>query len=300
MAAAGSRANTAPLPVEISDDRSDLQPGDKVLLVVEDDPTFARILSDLAHERGMKVLIALRGDRALRLAQEHQPAGITLDIRLPDMAGWTILDRLRNDPRTRHIPVHVISIDEDRRRGLSLGASTYLEKSIDKQALVDVLDRIRNLMEHNERNLLIAEADEENRERLKHLIEAPDVQTTFVTAGEAALNAIRVQRFDCVVTDLDLADMNAFEFVDRLQKEPGGRELPVIIYSGAPLDAGGERELRRVAASSLVRSVSSAETLLEETALFLHRVEANLSDRSVRFWSRRGKAGSRGSPGGRC
>ena len=112
----------------LDDDRNLIQPGDSVLLIVEDDITFARILVDLAHDRGLKALVALRGSSAMSLAREFKPGAITLDITLPDMAGWTILDRLKHDPATRHIPVHIISGDEDRRRGLALGAMTYLEK----------------------------------------------------------------------------------------------------------------------------------------------------------------------------
>ncbi len=278
MAAPEKVAASAFQPVEVQDDRDNLKPGDKVLLIVEDDPTFARILCDLAHDRDLKVVVALRGDRGLSLARELHPNAITLDIRLPDMAGWTLLDRLKHEPATSHIPVHVISIDVDRRRGLSLGAMSYLEKSIDKQALIDIFDKVRNSVDRNERNLLVVEYDETQRKRLAELISAADVQTTFVNTGEEALTAVAGRKFDCVVIDLKQPDMNVFDFIEKLQRRPGGLELPVIVYTGDDLAPDEEDKLKEVAKTALVRGVHSAERMLEETALFLHRVEANIPE----------------------
>ncbi len=149
--------------IEIDDDRNLIHPGDPVLLIVEDDVTFARILLDLAHDRGIKVLVALRGSTALTLAREFSPRAITLDINLPDMAGWTILDRLKHDPATRHIPVHVISGDENRRRGLALGAMTYLEKSVTKDNLTAAFDTIHDSLDRRTRKLLLVSESEARR-----------------------------------------------------------------------------------------------------------------------------------------
>ncbi len=216
-------------------------------MIIEDDATFGRILYDLAHEVDLKVLMALRGDRGLSMAQELQPDAITLDIRLPDTGGWVVLDRLKNDPRTRHIPVHVISIDVDRRRGLSLGAKSYLEKSIDKHALTDVFEKIRATIERKERRLLVIEHDEHQRQWLAELIAAPDVQTTFVHSGKEALEAIGDRPFDCVVVDLKQPGMSAFEFVAELQQQPGGRELPVILFTGEELTPEDEQRIKELA-----------------------------------------------------
>jgi CheY-like chemotaxis protein len=260
----------------VHDDRESLQEGDEVLMIVEDDPTFARILIDLAHERGLKVIAALNGGKALQLARELTPHAITLDIRLPDMAGWTILDKLKHDPMTRHIPIHVISIDEDRRRGLSLGALSYMEKGINMQSMVDVFDRVKQSIERKERTLLIIESDEEQRKRLAELIEAPDVQTTFHGCGEDALASLRTTQYDCIVVDLQLSDMSAMDFVDRLQQQRGGKEMPVIVYTGENPSSEVEEWIKRLANTGLVRGVKSAERLLEQTAVFLHRIESNL------------------------
>jgi HAMP domain-containing protein/signal transduction histidine kinase/CheY-like chemotaxis protein len=273
----------AVLSFDITDDRSTLAPGDTVLLIVEDDPTFSRILADLAHAQGMKVIVAPNGTKGLQLARDMRPQAITLDIRLPDMAGWTIIDRLKHDPETRHIPIHVISIDEDRRRGLSLGALSYIEKGAELDCLEHVFEKIKRSVESHIRTLLIVEGDQQQRQHLNELIEASDVQTTFASTAEEALTALRNSHYDCTVVDLDLADMSGLEFVNRLQQQREGREMPVIVYTGDRATPEVEAELGRLARNGLVRGVRSTELLLEETALFLHRVESEMPDEQRRM-----------------
>jgi signal transduction histidine kinase/CheY-like chemotaxis protein/HAMP domain-containing protein len=268
---------------DVSDDRATLVAGDIVLLIVEDDPTFSRILVDLAHEHGMKVVVAASGAKGLQLACDMHPQAITLDIRLPDMAGWTIIDRLKHDPVTRHIPIHVVSIDENRRRGLSLGALSYMEKGIELEGLSQVFEKIKRSIESHDRTLLIVEGDQRQRERLKELIESSDVQTTFTSTGEEALTALRNARFDCTVVDLHLPDMSGLEFVNRLQRQREGREMPVIVYTGEHAAPEIDAELNRLARNGLVRGVRSAELLVEETALFLHRVESEIPEEQRRM-----------------
>jgi signal transduction histidine kinase/DNA-binding response OmpR family regulator len=263
--------------VDISDDRESIAPGDQVLLIVEDDPTFARILSDFAHERELKVVMALNGARGMQLAKEVNPVAITLDIRLPDMAGWMFLDRLKHDPETRHIPIHVISIDEDRRRGLSLGAKSYLEKSVDMQALTGMFDSIKRSIETHDRTLLLVMSKEEEKRHLIELIDG-DAQTTFLSNGNEALEILRNTRFDCIVVDLVLADMSGIEFVRRLQEQRDGREMPVLIYTGPSPSPEVDEQIHKLAASGLVMGIRSVERLLEETSIFLHRVESSLPE----------------------
>jgi HAMP domain-containing protein/signal transduction histidine kinase/DNA-binding response OmpR family regulator len=261
---------------DVGDDRAMLAPGDTVLLIVEDDATFSRILTDLAHEHGMKVIVAPSGAKGLQLARDMCPQAITLDIRLPDMAGWTIIDRLKHDPVTRHIPIHVISIDDDRRRGLSLGALSYIEKGAELDSLSQVFEKIKCSVEDHDRTLLIVEGDQQQRLHLKELIESSDVQTTFASTAAEALAALRSTRYDCTVVALQLPDMSGLEFVSHLQEQREGREMPVIVYTGDRAAAEVEAELNRLARNGLVRGVRSAELLVEETALFLHLVESEM------------------------
>src|SRR5579871_5001919 len=182
--------------IEIDDDRNLIQPGDAVLLIVEDDITFARILVDLAHERGIKVLVALRGGTALSLAREFKPGAITLDINLPDMAGWTILDRLKHDPATRHIPVHVITGDDNRRRGIALGAMSYLEKSLTNESLAEAFANIEHSAQKRVKKLLLVCADQQDRDQVTETLAAKDVEIIPVGSAGEALAVAKQQYLD--------------------------------------------------------------------------------------------------------
>jgi hypothetical protein len=261
---------------DLRDDRDEIQSSDRVLLIVEDDPNFARILLDLAREQGFKGLVALRSETGLALAREFKPDAITLDIRLPGMDGWTVLDRLKHDPTTRHIPVHILSVDEGRQRGLQLGAIAYLQKPVTHEALTDALSGIKQFIERKVKNLLVVEDNEVQRESIVELIGNTDVQTTAVSTGEAALTALRNEQFDCVVLDLGLPDMTGFELIEQIKQEVGLSKVPIIVYTGKELSKQEETELKRIAETIIIKDVRSPERLLDETALFLHRVQANL------------------------
>jgi HAMP domain-containing protein/signal transduction histidine kinase/DNA-binding response OmpR family regulator len=265
--------------IEIDDDRNLIQPGDPVLLIVEDDPTFARILLDLAHDRGIRALVALRGATALPLAREFNPGAITLDITLPDMAGWTILDRLKHDPATRHIPVHVITGDEDRRRGLALGAMTFLEKSITKDALNLAFDTIHHSLERRTRKLLLVTAEKDRRSAWIDYLRGSDLEILSVASGGEALAVARERYLDGIVVDSQLQDISAVQLVEEIQSQISPPTPPVVICG--PANGGGEMEteIRRLARQGVVRHAESLDRLLEETTLFLHRAESDLSER---------------------
>jgi HAMP domain-containing protein/CheY-like chemotaxis protein/signal transduction histidine kinase len=270
--------------VGIPDDRDLIQPGDRVLLIIDDDPPFAKILLDLARENGFRGVVALRGDIGLTLARELRPDAITLDLRLPVVDGWAILDRLKHDPRTRHIPVHVISaVEEGRQRGLRLGAMAYLQKPIDHATLSAALAGVRGFVERRVKNLLIVEDDPTQRAAIVALIGNGDVQSTAVGTAQEALEALRRERFDCMVLDLGLPDMTGLEFIDHVKADEALREIPIIVYTGRELTQEQETELKRVTDAIIVKSVSSPEHLLDETALFLHRIEANLPESKRRM-----------------
>ncbi len=275
-------ASTAPTPVvhdiEIDDDRNLIHPGDAVLLIVEDDVTFARILVDLAHDRDIKVLVALRGGTALSLAREFSPRAITLDITLPDMAGWTILDRLKHDPVTRHIPVHVISGDENRRRGLALGAMSYLEKSVTKDNLTAAFDAIHHSLERRRRKLLIVAESDARRSQWEEALGGSDVETLAAGSGGEALAAVNQKYLDGIAIDLSLVDIRATQLVEEIQRDLGAHTPPILICGPAEPGASVDSEIRNLGRHSVVRYVDSLERLLEETVLFLHRAEIDLSE----------------------
>jgi HAMP domain-containing protein/CheY-like chemotaxis protein/signal transduction histidine kinase len=264
--------------VEVSDDRFAIFDGERVVLIVEDDINFAGILLDLAREKGFKGVIATRGDTALELARKYKPDAITLDLKLPDRDGWTVLDRLKHDPNTSHIPVHIISGEEQRQRALHSGAITHLQKPVSRDDLASAFDSIATFAEKRVRKLLVVEDDEVQRMSIVELIGNGDVNTTAVETGEEALALLKEEPFDCMVLDLKLPDMTGFELIEKIQKELGRADLPIIIYTGKELTNKEETQLRKVADAIIVKEASSPERLLAETALFLHRVEANLPE----------------------
>src|SRR6185437_4315081 len=254
------------------------QEGDRVVLIVEDDANFANILVDQAHEKGFKCLVAQAGTVALALAHKYSPAAITLDIRLPDRDGWAILDRLKHDPRTRHIPVHIITVEGQRRRALKQGASTLLSKPVTNGDLARTFDSINDFLARDMRELLLVEDDDVQPMSLVELIGNGDVRTTAVGTGQEALNRLSQQGFDCMVLDLKLPDMTGFELIEQLQTDAAQTDLPIIVYTGKELTRREEMHLRRVATSVIIKEADSPERLLAETALFLHRVESQLPE----------------------
>ena len=273
------RKSSAASPV---DDRESIEPTDRVLLIVEDDLNFADILLGLAREKGFKGVIAQSGDTALALARHYKPDAVTLDIMLPDLDGWTVLDRLKLDPETRHIPVHIISVEEQRERGLQRGALSYLTKPVTKEALDAAFENLANFL-NRPRRLLVVDGDENDCRRIVELIGNSDVLTTAVAGGEEALELLRKESFNCMVLDLKLPGMSGFELLTELQKLPDRVLMPVIIYTGKSLTAKEESLLAKVSLSVLIKGVSSPERLLDETALFLHRVAGRLPESKRRM-----------------
>jgi HAMP domain-containing protein/CheY-like chemotaxis protein len=262
----------------LDDDRDGIRPDDRVLLIIEDDENFARILLDMARERGFKGVVAVRGDTGLALARHLRPDAITLDVELPELDGWAILDRLKHDPKTRHIPVHIISVTDEGQRGLKLGAMANVTKPVTKEALDEAFAHIKSFIERRVKNLLVVEDNEADRNSIIELIGNGDVQTTAVASGQEALAALQERPFDCIVLDLGLTDMSGFELLEQMKRSPTLSQIPVIVYTGKELSKREETELRRVAETIIVKDVKSPERLLDETALFLHRVEGSLPE----------------------
>lgn len=253
-----------------------MQIGDRVLLIVEDDVNFVRILIEMAQQQGFKVITAQNGSTGLALAQQFLPSAILLDIRLPEMDGWTVLDRLKHNSTTRHIPVHIMTVEEGQQRSLQLGAIAYLQKPLTSETISEALTKIRGFVERQVKNLLVVEDDDTQRHSIVELVGNSDVSTTAVATGAAALEAIRSQHFDCLVLDLGLPDMTGFELIEQIKLLPNGKNLPIIVYTGREISKAQETELRRIAETIIIKDVRSPERLLDETALFLHRVQANL------------------------
>ena len=266
------------LESHVNDDRNNIQSEDRVLLIIEDDVHFAGLLLDLAREHGFKGLVSLRGEVGLALAKKFQPHAITLDLNLPDMDGWTILDRLKHDPATRHIPVEVISVEDRRWRGLRFGAIGYLQKPVTKETLEEALNSIRSYVDRPARNLLIVEDNEDQRNSIIELIGNNDVNIVAVGTAAETLEVLKQQPFDCMVLDLGLPDMAGLDLIREIHKELHLTQLPIVVYTGKELSRQEEIELRKFTEAVIVKDVKSPERLLDETALFLHRLQTNLPE----------------------
>jgi HAMP domain-containing protein/CheY-like chemotaxis protein/signal transduction histidine kinase len=261
---------------EIADDRETLQPGEATLLIVEDDAHYARILIDLARARGFKALLARTGADALALTRKYSPTAVSLDVFLPDMLGWTVLNHLKRDPETRHIPVQVLTVEDERQYGLERGAFSFITKTITTDELEAALDRLKSFSASRMRRLLIVEDEAAEQLSITELLGHDDLEIVAVGSGAAALEALREGGFDCMVLDLRLPDMSGFELLAALQADGRLRQTPVIVFTGRELSAAEELELRKNAKSIVLKGVRSPERLLDETALFLHRVIADL------------------------
>jgi CheY-like chemotaxis protein len=233
-------------------------------------------MSDLAHEKGFKVVIAARGADAIALARQYQPTAVSLDVFLPDMLGWTVLSQIKQDPATRHIPVQIVTLDEDRQHGLARGAFAFLNKPVDASELTASLARIKNYALTPRKRLVLVEDNSSERLGVTELLAHDDIEIVAAETGQQALDLMRSEPADCVVLDLKLPDMSGFDVLQRMRDDPGLADVPVVVFTGRALSPEEDAQLHTMARSVVVKGVESPERLLDETALFLHRVVADL------------------------
>ncbi|WP_034640925.1 response regulator [Desulfovibrio inopinatus] len=260
----------------VKDDRKNITDQDRVLLVIEDDSTFAQVMRDFARERGFKCVVAEDGETGLHFADYFKPSAIILDIGLPGIDGWTVMERLKDNPSLRHIPVHFMSASDSSMDAMRMGAVGFLTKPVSMEKIQEAFSKIERIITKPVRKLLVIEDDPIQRDSIKQLIGNGDVETTTVSSGQEALQELNDHRYDCIVLDLGLDDMSGFELLDKIQQCENCTNIPVIVYTGRELSVDQDTELRKYAESIIVKGVKSPERLLDETALFLHRVESNL------------------------
>ena len=278
----GIQSQIANRQLQILDDRDSIKESDRVILVIEDDSRFARLLCDKCRNRGFKCLAAPTGEAGLALVGEHLPDAVILDIRLPGMDGWSVLDALKEDTRTRHIPVHVLSVEETRTRSLQKGAVGHLTKPVSEEDLEQAFRKLEQASARKRRRVLVVEDDANVRRKTVTLIGNGDVEVAEAETGEQALEALRSGGYDCVILDLKLPDMTGNELLEQLERE--GVELPpVIVHTARDLTRDEEMVLRERAGSIVIKDVRSQERLFDEVSLFLHRVVSQLPERKRRI-----------------
>jgi CheY-like chemotaxis protein/CHASE3 domain sensor protein len=265
-----------PAPAGVPDDRESLTPTGRTILIVEDDERFALVLRDLAREQGFQCLIALSASQGLDLARRFVPHAIVLDVNLPDHSGLGVLDQLKRDPKTRHIPVHMASVTDFSREARERGAIGYALKPVKREELVQAFRLLDEKAAQSVRRVLIVEDDARQRESIAQLLDAPDVRTVGVEGASAALAALREATFDCMVMDLNLPDLSGYELLDAMAREEDVSFPPVIVYTGRSLSRDEEQQLRKYSRSIIIKDARSPERLLDEVTLFLHQVEASL------------------------
>ena len=271
---------------QVPDDRLEIEAGDAILLIVEDDPHYASILVDLARGRGFKVLATSRGADALDLAKQFQPTAISLDVFLPDMLGWTVLSQLKLNPLTRHIPVQIVTLDEDRQHALARGAFSFVSKPTTAEGVTEALSRIKEYAKPRRRRLLVVEDNLAEQMSIAQLLGHDDIEIVTRGTGAGALEAMREQSCDCVVLDLKLPDMSGFEVLEKIRQDASLADVPVVVFTGRELSADEDAQLHTMARSIVVKGVESPERLLDETALFLHRVTTDLPPEKQRMLER--------------
>lgn len=271
----------APLPLSIdnvADDRRNLKPGDNILLIIEDDPKFAGVLKDLARDRGFKCLVAEDGEIGLHFADYYCPSAIVLDIGLPGIDGWEVMDRLKGNPELCHIPVHFMSARDDSMDALKMGAIDYLTKPVSMEKIEETLTRIETTLSTSMKKLLVVEDDKLQRESIRELMGNWGISITTVGTGSEAIQEILSGTYDCMILDLGLGDMSGFDLLKMIRDDVHCPRIPTIIYTGRDLTRFEEEKLQKYAETIIIKGVRSPERLLEEASLFLHSVEAKLPE----------------------
>ena len=263
-------------PFDVDDDRDQLEEARRILLVVEDDAAFARIVRDLSRDVGFQALVAGTAEEALDLAKRYKPSAIVLDLGLPDQSGLSVLDRLKRDDATRHIPIHVVSASDHAQTALSLGAMGYLVKPVKREDLANALESLQAQLARTVRRVLIVEDDKVQREAVRKLLGSADVETVGAGTAKECLRLLKAQTFDCMVLDLSLPDASGYSLLETLSAEGDYAFPPVIVYTGHELSAEDEQKLRRYSSSIIIKGAKSPERLLDEVSLFLHQVVAEL------------------------
>ncbi|OQP56627.1 response regulator [Niastella populi] len=261
---------------EAEDDRYQIRETDKTILIIEDDESFARILLDIARQKGYKGIMAHQGNTGLSLARYYRPDAIILDMKLPVLDGSEVLRLMKNDPDLRHIPVQIISGYDRRKEGLELGAFDFIRKPLTHEAVQGAFDRIEDFMNRKLKKLLVVEDNPQHNKAIRELIGNGDIKSFAAYTGHEAYNMLQDEKFDCIIIDLGLPDMSGFELMEKIKESDELNRIPIIVYTGRDMSREEARKLEKLANTVVLKTSNSKERLLDETALFLHRVESKL------------------------
>jgi CheY-like chemotaxis protein/signal transduction histidine kinase/methyl-accepting chemotaxis protein len=272
------KVKSTPEVTVFNDDRNTIEKGDKFILIIEDDINFCNVLYELAHERGFKCMVALDGESGLHYTDFFLPSAVILDVGLPGIDGYEVMKRLKENPKTRHIPVHFISASDRSIEAMKMGAIGYLTKPVSHEKLIDVFKKIENIIAKPIKKILVVEDEELVRKSIVNLLGNGNVSINAVESGEEAYELIIKNIFDCLILDLGLKNMSGFDLLEKIRKNKKITDLPVIIYTGKELTKDEDERLQRYADSIIIKGARSFERLLSETALFLHQIETEMPE----------------------
>ena len=264
-------ANHIPQPVP--DDRDNIVEGDKIILIIEDDTPFAKILMDFAQKKGYKVIAAVRGDVGIELAQFYKPIAILLDIQLPIMDGWQVMEALKSNPETKPIPVHIMSSMKFKQESLLRGAVDFINKPFALEQMQEVFQKLEKAMNRSPKKVLIVEENEQHAKALSYFLGANSITTDIVSNVSESIDALQKQEIDCVILDMGMPDKNAYETLETIKQNKGLEQLPIIVFTGKSLSQGEENRIKKYADSIVVKTAYSYQRILDEAGLFLHLVE---------------------------
>jgi len=261
------------IPKEIEDDRADIQPGDRVILIIEDDTNFAKTLLKFTRKRNYKGIVAVRGDIGIEMANHYQPLAILLDIQLPIKDGWQVMEELKSNPATRPIPVHIMSSLEVKKESLLKGAVDFINKPVALEHMQQIFQKLENALSRHPKKVLIVEENKQHAEALSYFLSNYNIQTEVAGNVTQSIGALNKNEVDCVILDMGIPDKNAYETLDTIKKSPGLENLPIIIFTGKNLSKGEESRIKQYADSIVVKTAHSYQRILDEAGLFLHLVE---------------------------
>lgn len=263
------------IPEAIPDDRKSITTDDKTILIVEDDTSFAKSLLDYSRRKGYKGIVAVRGDEGLRLAGIYKPMGILLDIQLPIMSGWQVMDALKADPQTRHIPVHIMSSHKVKKESLSKGAIDFVDKPMAFEQLQEVFEKIEYVLNNKSKKVLIIEDNPKHAKALAFFLESFNINSELKSNISESVEALKQEEINCVILDMGVPDSKAYDTLEEVKKNPGLENLPIIIFTGKSLSMAEELKIKKYADSIIVKTAHSYQRMLDEVSLFLHLVDEN-------------------------
>ena len=268
------------IPQEIEDDRDNIQPDDKVILIVEDDTPFAKTLLDFTRKRNYKGLVAVRGDVGIEMAKTFKPLAILLDIQLPVKDGWQVMEELKSDPSTRPIPVHIMSSLQVKKESLLKGAVDFINKPFAFEHMQEIFSKLEHALSRHPKKVLIVEENEQHAKALSYFLSNFNIQTEIVNQVNEGVSALHKPEVNCVILDMGIPDKHAYETLDVVKKTPGLENLPIIIFTGKNLSKGEENRIKQYADSIVVKTAHSYQRILDEAGLFLHLVEEKSKEKT--------------------